>query len=394
MMVLLLASAAHAHHISGTVYCDDNATGGIDGGDTPLAGVTVEGTSIDVSPGETFSDATDATGFYSFALPTRTDRYLTQPIGLPGGFAVVVPGGGSYTIQIITGTAQDHADGVDFLITGCQATTTTTSSSTTTTSTTTTSTTTTTTTTLPGTCICDDFPFLVGIDGKYNNDATISGNVGANDPKGRIRTGRNVTMADSTRIAAYEVRIGNGSSVFHVDGTNVFTALGAEVRNGVGPAPALPLVPALCPLPAATCDAGQPVTVLPGESQALPPGVYGTLVVQDGASVTVAAGDYTFCEIRTGRSSAITAIGFTIVHVTGNVRIGSDSSLGPDTGVPLPALYIGGTKLRVSQGGVLRAVVSAPNVHATHGRGSRVEGCECTQRSKTDKHTTFVCVDQ
>lgn len=57
-------------------------------------------------------------------------------------------------------------------------------------------------------------------------------------------------------------------------------------------------------------------------------------------------------------------------------------------------MNVAGRSYRVSQGATVRAVVSAPAAKATHGRDSRIEGCECTYRSKTDKHTTWMCVEQ
>jgi hypothetical protein len=48
----------------------------------------------------------------------------------------------------------------------------------------------------------------------------------------------------------------------------------------------------------------------------------------------------------------------------------------------------------VSQGATVRAIVSAPHAKATHDRDLLIEGCQCSYQSKTDKHTTFGCVDQ
>jgi len=146
--LLVSVGTAAAHHISGTVYCDTNFNGVIDAAtDARLPGVTIRATSLDNPPGQNFSDGTSSSGFYSISLQARTDRYFVRPVDLPPGRTVIVPAGGSYTIQIITGTSQDRAENVNFLLGGCQPPTTTTSTSTTTTTTTTTSTTTTTTTT-------------------------------------------------------------------------------------------------------------------------------------------------------------------------------------------------------------------------------------------------------
>src|SRR5262245_17038796 len=164
LVVVATASPVLAHHIGGTVRCDRDHDGVIDvPGDTPLDGITVKITSLDVQPGQTFTDTTDANGAYEVGLPARTDRYLVELVGLPAGLFVVAPGGGTYTVQIITGGPLDHKDDVDFLLEGCSPTTTTTTSSTTTTKPpTTTTSTTTTTTTPPIVCVCPGVPFLVG----------------------------------------------------------------------------------------------------------------------------------------------------------------------------------------------------------------------------------------
>src|SRR5215468_1629044 len=169
------ASPVLAHHISGTVYCDEDSDGVIDiPGDTPIVGVVAVATSLDVSPGSQFSDGTDATGLYYIPLPARTDRYTVELVGLPGSFNVVVPPGGTYTIQIITASANDHKDGVDFLVQGCAVPPTTTPTSTTTTTAPSTSSTVTTTTTSTTTtlffCNCPATPFLVARDAKVGND--------------------------------------------------------------------------------------------------------------------------------------------------------------------------------------------------------------------------------
>jgi hypothetical protein len=149
---LLAAGAAHAHHVQGKVWCDANGNGSIDGLDTPIDGVVVRAVSQTVSPGQTFLDTTGDSnpsgnpgpGAYRINLPTRTDNYLVNltGAGLPGGSAVVLPAGGSYLINIVTGNSMlDHVDGADFLVNHCVTPATTTSSSSSSSSTSTSSTT-------------------------------------------------------------------------------------------------------------------------------------------------------------------------------------------------------------------------------------------------------------
>ena len=146
-VLMLLAATAHAHHIQGKIWCDANASGSIDGPDTPLNGVVVRVVSQTVSPGQLFVDTSGDSvpsgnpgpGAYRVNLPGRTDDYLVElsAASLPGGATVILPPGGSYLLHIVTGNPTlDHVDGVDFLLNNCLPPTTSTTSTTTSTSTT------------------------------------------------------------------------------------------------------------------------------------------------------------------------------------------------------------------------------------------------------------------
>ena len=72
--VLTLGSSAFACHVSGAVYCDENANGVVDiPGDLPIPGVTVGATSLDLMSGQ-YTASTDASGSYDIVLPTQSDR--------------------------------------------------------------------------------------------------------------------------------------------------------------------------------------------------------------------------------------------------------------------------------------------------------------------------------
>jgi len=62
VLALVVASPVLAHHVSGTVYCDQNENGSIDPGDTPISGVQAVATSLDAVPGQQFDTLTDASG--------------------------------------------------------------------------------------------------------------------------------------------------------------------------------------------------------------------------------------------------------------------------------------------------------------------------------------------
>ena len=81
LVVLVAAGPALAHHISGTVYCDQDADGAIDvPGDSLVAGVTAVAMSLDVSPGQQFVDGTDGVGFYYRA---KSDKHITLACPAP-----------------------------------------------------------------------------------------------------------------------------------------------------------------------------------------------------------------------------------------------------------------------------------------------------------------------
>jgi hypothetical protein len=397
LIFLVAASPALAHHVSGTVYCDQNSNGSIDAGDTPIAGIKAVATSLDAVPGQQADTFTDANGAYYILLFARTDRYLVNLTDLPGGLTIVVPSGGSYTVQIITASANDHVDGLDFLVQGCAPPTTTTSTTTTsttstsapTTSTSTTTSTTTTTSTLP-VCQCAATPFLAARDLRLNNDGDIRGNVGVNDPGGRLRLGKAVTMPDGTSVTGDAVLLGNGTSVYQTFANTLLAGPGSVVRGGSAAA-TLPIVPSFCGLPAITCGTTD-VLVGPGQRLGpLAPGVYGRLQVLNGGAVTLSAGTFTFCDVKTGRDAAILTLGPAQIDVERDVVIGTNSRIGPDSGSAPVLVNVAGKMVRVSQSGEANAAFVGPDARISFGRDAHLVGCFCTDRAKSDKHITLEC---
>lgn len=156
--VLAMTGAAQAHHLQGTMVCDANRNGVIDGADVLLNGVVVRAIAQTAIPGATYSDISGdnsppsfpGPGNWRIDLPGITDDYVVDlPIsGRPPGLTLVSPPGGTYAVSIIHGDpVLDHRDGLDFLFVGCTPpSTTSTSTSTTTSSTSSTSSTTSTST--------------------------------------------------------------------------------------------------------------------------------------------------------------------------------------------------------------------------------------------------------
>jgi len=391
--LLLGASPALAHHIAGTIACDVDLSGTFSPGDTPLSGSDVHITSQDVSPGELFTGTTDGSGNYNVGLPARTDHYRVALANLPGSFTIVIPGGGTYLVLIVTGDSNtDHRDDVDFLVQGCGPATTTTSTSTTTPSTTstTTSTTSSTTTTVPVVCTCPGVPFLVAREGKINNDADVRASAGASNPGGRFRLGKNVIFADGTNLIGDTVQLGNGSSVDRVLANTVLKGDFVTIRGGVG-TPTLPLAQPFCTIPAIACG-GADVMVQPNQSMGpLAPGTYGKLILQNGGTLTLAAGTFTFCDLKMGRNAVLTTVGQATLNVQRNVVIGTASTFGPAVGDTPIVVNVAGKLVRVSQSAVANAAFFAPAGRITFGRDSHLLGCFCTDREKSDKHITLEC---
>lgn len=400
LAVLVVAPPVLAHHISGTVLCDRDLDGEFDfPGDTPLSGITVRVTSLDDSPGQQFTDTTNGSGEYAVALPARTDRYRVELINLPAGFTVVVPGGGTYTVLIVTGKSNDHKDNVNFLVQGCAPTTTTTSTTSTTTTkppttttkpTTTTTTTSTTTTTLPVVCVCPGVPFLVGRDARINNDADVRASLGANAFGGRVRLGKNVFFADGTRLIGDTAQIGNASSVDRVLANQLLQGQFVTIRGERG-SPVLPLADPFCTIPVISCG-GANVEVKPNETLGpLPPGVYGHLKILNGGSLTLGAGTFTFCDVKLGRNVSLTTLGPATLNVERTVVIGTASRLGPAVGDTPVVVNVAGKRVRVSQSAVANAAFFAPFAQIAFGRDAALLGCFCTDRAKSDKHITLEC---
>lgn len=227
---------------------------------------------------------------------------------------------------------------------------------------------------------------------KINNDATVSGSVSVNMPGGRLNTGRNVRFADGSTLIADAVALGHAADAFAVLANQLTLGPNAVVRNGSGPAPALPLAQPFCDIPAFTCG-GDDVRVLPGETVGpLAPGTYGTVRVLNGGTLLLAPGTFQFCGVTMGRSARLATDGVTTLNVVSKLTVGTGSHLGPIGAGPTPVVNLAGHSGRVSQGAVLRAGLFAPNAKLTFGRDSTLQGCFCASRQKSDKHITLECV--
>jgi len=228
--------------------------------------------------------------------------------------------------------------------------------------------------------------------GKFNNDGFINGSIGASQVGGFVRFGQNVFMTDGTSITADRVKIGGDTSVFDVTTNRLYTTTGSVIRGTLSEGGlAVPLPDTDCTLPAFTC--GGPDVIVPSLTvqTSLPPGSYGDLIIGDGGVLRLPDfGVYTFCSMKVGNNAALRPSQQVTINVSGDVRIGSGALLVSEANAPF-IFNIGGTKVRISQGAVVNAAITAPNAKIKVQRDGTIDGCACADAIKTDKHTALTC---
>jgi hypothetical protein len=238
-------------------------------------------------------------------------------------------------------------------------------------------------------CDCSEPAFFAGRAAKFNNNATLAGIAAVNDPAGTLKLGKDVFMPDGTSLMANDVQVGNASNVSQVFANTVKTGVGAVIRNGTGPV-TLPIAEPFCQIPDFACGS-KAISLMPGDIASATPGVYGFVRVPNAATLHLAGGVYTVCDVKMGREANIIADGAVLLQITGNLRIGTDSFLGPAVGVPPVGVYVAGKSVRISQSGVAIAKIVAPFAKTTFGRDSKLQGCFCSDQTKSDKHITLTC---
>jgi len=225
---------------------------------------------------------------------------------------------------------------------------------------------------------------------RLNNRSSSQAGLSVSAVDGDVRLGRNVEFADNTSVSGALVGLGNGASVFDVNTNTLKQGRGAIVRGSQGPFVASGET---CELPAVTCG-GQNVSTRRGDApRNLTPGTYGQLDLENGTSLTLAPGTYTFCQITTGRHVRITVSGATqsTINVAGNVRLGNDTTLQPADGTPTPLLNVAGDAVHVGAQSDVRAFITAPNAKLTLGRASTLTGAACARSFGSGRNVTVDC---
>src|SRR5262245_30516990 len=164
--------------------------------------------------------------------------------------------------------------------------------------------------------------FVAATEARVGNASSVSGDLGANDPGGKIRLGRKVVLADGTTVAGDDVGASNGASLFDV-AANRFDPGRNTVVRGTVTTPSLPLDDSFCPLAEVTCG-GADVVVRRGDPpRALSPGTYGDIVLENGARLQLAPGIYFACSLNAGRGVDISVTGAlpSTLNIAGDLRL-------------------------------------------------------------------------
>src|SRR5262249_36216951 len=121
--------------------------------------------------------------------------------------------------------------------------------------------------------------------GRLNNASTSDAGLDAFQDGSRVILGRRVFFADDTSVSGALVGLGNGASVSNLNTDKVNQGRGAVVRGVQGP-----FTPGTgCTITPIECG-GAAVTVAKNRSQPLAPGTYGSITLQNGASLTLSPG--------------------------------------------------------------------------------------------------------
>src|SRR5262245_11196646 len=229
------------------------------------------------------------------------------------------------------------------------------------------------------------------VDGaRMNNNSSSAAGLSASAVDGRLQLGRRVEFADHTSVSGAFVGLGNGASVFDVNANQLKLGRGAIVRGVKGP---FVSDGATCEPPNIVCG-GQSVFLRRGDApRSLSPGTYGSLNLENGTSLTLAPGVYTFCSIKTGRHVQLTVAGTSqsTINVAGSVDLGNATTFGPANGTPTPLLNVAGDAVHVGGGSKVRAFITAPHARLSLGKASTLTGAACASSFGSGRNVSVEC---
>ncbi len=238
----------------------------------------------------------------------------------------------------------------------------------------------------------------------------LGGDVGVNNPgpppgaaDANINVGANKRfyMSDGTQLVGDYIRLGSDASVYDVYGNYAVGAYDGEVRNSnfTFTPPIISGVSNSSQLATYLgCEKGDftastnpdddrtvvdrpsrvdpPVKILTGSY--LPPGTYRDLQVQDGTTLHLGAGTYTFRRFNTGQNVNVYTVPGTIIQIEGDPANDPDFNLGGNGAYfgseiegeeSVACICLLGEKVQFSDNGEFWGVIKAPYANINLGRG-------------------------
>jgi hypothetical protein len=174
-----------------------------------------------------------------------------------------------------------------------------------------------------------------------------------------------------------------------VRANELLASLGSTIAGTFSTPLTLPLRAPFCELPVQACGTGD--IVVTDTQTHLGSGDYGRVTLGDGAVLHLEDdGPYRFCEIRIANGATMLFTHQVTVDVTGNVLVGTGSSIRTGGGAPI-VLRVGGRKVLLGREALVTASITAPDAKVKVKRGSVVEGCVCGRVIKTAKEASLAC---
>lgn len=218
-------------------------------------------------------------------------------------------------------------------------------------------------------------------------DSQVNMSIMLDNERGTLSFYRNVFMADDTTITASRVRLLAGTSAFDVT-AGILDGLG-QVRGTYTPAYAPTGAAAFCTAPPTTC--GGP-DVIVDTSLLLPPGSYGAVVVQSGATLTLTSGVYDLCSLRLSPESTLTVeagAAAPTVRVAGSMRGARDVVIDPGPGIGRPTFQV--KRLAFGVRGTVNGHFASPNGVLRWGKQLTFDGTMCALRITAFKEAELGC---
>ncbi len=245
----------------------------------------------------------------------------------------------------------------------------------------------------------DDYVFLVKRFALVKNESVVSGNVGVQNARGKLKVGRGASV----------LGLGVGDRVFLNAGTTVLDVFANTLKfNPAKTFPGAVTQPVPFPVyvtePLVVPDPFDPANFPPefpitcggvskkgdkNEVFALPPGAYGEVKIAQGGRLVLSGGTYNFCVLEAVRGD-ISVAGTATINVRDKFGLGNQASLLPSA--PLGAddvrINFAGKSIRISAGSRFTGRIFAPEGQIRLGRQAVVIGHFVSDKLRSDKGFT------